>query len=122
MALTWTLINDSRSNFGPSAIAQPAVASFGASDYVSGGYPVYAGQFGLTALLGVIPVGYSKVGSGAPGGYVWKYVTPAVAGPAASNPGFLVAQQQNGTTGPLVETASNTNFAGGTISVIAYGY
>lgn len=122
MSITWVLDNDSRQNFGPSGIVQPARAFFGASDYVTGGYPVFAQQFGMSSLKGIIPVGYSSTGSGAPGGYVWKFKTPALQGPAFTNPGNLVATQQNGTTGPLVETASNTNFNGGTMDVLVYGY
>lgn len=122
MAITWIEGADSRQNLGDSGIIQQNTATFSASDYVPGGYPVYAGAFGLSSIRGLWPVSYSANGAGFPGGYVWEYIKPAVAGPAATNPGYLKAFQQNGSTGPLVEVSVSSNFAGGNADFIAFGY
>jgi hypothetical protein len=96
------------------------------SDYPgSPGYPVFASAFGMSHLRGLIPLAYSALGGilGSPGGYVWQYIKPVLSGPAASNPGFLVALEQSGVSGSLVPvTGSNTNFAGGTIDFFGYGW
>lgn len=119
MSISWTINNDARADLGPENIIQKSTASFGSSDYVQGGYPVYPANFGLSAIRGLIPCSFSATGAGTPGGYEWVPVAPAVAGPAASNPWFLKSMQ---TGAPPTETASNTNFSGGTLGVIAFGY
>jgi hypothetical protein len=117
MSITWTEDTDSRFQPAPSVISQQNIASFGASDYVTGGYPVYPSAFGLSAIRALIPVGYSSIASGTPGSVIWEAISPAVAGPAASNPWYLKAL-----TDTFAETASNTNFSGGTLRVQAWGY
>jgi hypothetical protein len=123
MAITINEEGDGRNNLGMSGILQWAGASFSVSDYPPGGYPNYPSQFGLSHIRGIMPMGYGAAGAGFPGGYVWEYVKPAVAGPAASNPGFLVALEQSGVTGSLVPvTGSNSNFAGANLDLLAYGW
>ena len=122
MSITWTQNFDSRSVLGPNSIQQVSTASFGASDYATGGYPAYPQNFGLSAIRGLIPTGYTASGPGAPGGYVWQAFKPAISGPAASNPWFIKAFQTASNGGQLIETASNTNFSGGMISWSASGY
>jgi hypothetical protein len=122
MSITWTIDNDSRQNLGPSGELVQARASFSASDYATGGYAVYPANFGLSSIRGLFAVGFSSIASGTPGGYDWAAVEPTTKGPAASNPWYLKSLSQNSTTGPLVETASNTNFASGTMDLVAFGY
>lgn len=123
MAITWTEDADSRQNLGISGILQQNSAAFGASDYAKGGYPVYASAFGLSHIRSLIPCAYSAYGPGTPGGYVWQYIKPAVSGPAATNPGFLVALEQNASaSNSLAEVAAGTNFNGGTLDALAFGY
>jgi hypothetical protein len=117
MSITWTENSGSRAMLGPDVQMQQNVASFGASDYVAGGYPVYPSAFGLSSIRALIPVGFSSSAAGAPGSAIWEAIKPAVAGPAASNPWYLKAL-----TDVLADTASNTNFAGGTMEWMAIGY
>ena len=119
MSITWTNDGDGRSNLGPSVILQAARASFGASDYVPGGYPVYAGAFGLSTLRGLIPLAYQ----GTTSGYVWEYIRPTIAGPAVSNPGYLKVYGSGASSGGvLTEVSASSNFSGGTADFAAYGY
>jgi hypothetical protein len=124
VALTWTEDGDSRQDLGNSGIIQQNSATFSVSDYPGlPGYPVYASAFGMSHIRGLWPIAYTALGAGFPGGYVWQYVKPAVSGPAATNPGYLVPLEQNAQTGSLVPvTGSNTNFAGGGIDFLAYGW
>lgn len=122
MAITWQEDADSRQHTGPSGINQQNAASFGASDYIQGGYPVYASAFGLSHIRALIPCAYSASGTGTGAGYEWRYIKPLVSGPAVSNPGFLKAFQQNGTTGGLVEASASSNFSAGTIDFMCFGY
>jgi|FreactTroBogLake_1042271.scaffolds.fasta_scaffold16914_2 hypothetical protein len=126
MAITWTEDADSRQNLGPSGIIQQNTAAFSVSDYPGlPGYPVYASAFGMSHIRGLIPIAYSSLENiaGTPGGYVWQYFKPAVSGPAATNPGYLVPLEQSGVTGALVPvTGSNVNFSGGTVDFVAYGW
>lgn len=117
MSITWTQTTDSRAMLAPSVIKQQNKASFGASDYVTGGYPVYPSDFGLSAIRALIPVAFSGFAAGQPGSALWEAISPAVAGPAASNPWHIVAL-----TDVFAESASNTNFAAGTMSWEATGY
>jgi hypothetical protein len=117
MSITWTEGADSRAMLGPENIQQQNKATFGASDYALGGYPVYPAAFGLAKIRALIPVGFSGFAAGQPGSALWEAIQPAVAGPAASNPWYLVAL-----TDTFAETASNTNFAGGTMDLLAIGY
>lgn len=120
MSITWT--EDAESQLrGTSAILQQNTASFGASDYVAGGYPVYPASFGLGAIRGLVVAGVSGTGAGTPGAVEWEAVAPATAGPAASNPWHLQAGY-HGTGNAWNESASNTNFSGGTLRVLAFGY
>jgi hypothetical protein len=121
MSITWTMDNDSRAMLGPSATVLQATASFSASDYVTGGYPVLPSAFGLGSIRCMLEAGSTSNAVGYPGGYEWNPVAPSVAGPAASYPWYLQALRQNGTTGPLVETESNTDFSGGTLRVLVFG-
>jgi|SRR5579863_2056645 len=114
MAIIWTEAADSRQNLGPSGIIQENVANFGASDYPAGGYPTPPAAFGMGRIRALIPCAYT----GAALGYVWEYdntIQPI---------GRLRVYQQNGTTGALVETASNTDFSasGGSVRLLAFGY
>ena len=120
MSITWTEKPDSRVMLGPQNEQEQSKASFGASDYVTGGYPVYPANFGLSSIRALIPVGFSSVAAGTPGSQDWVAVQPAVAGPAASNPWFLKAGYFG--AGGFTETASNTNFGAGTMDVLAIGY
>ena len=124
MSITWTEDADSRQNLGPSGIIQQNTATFSVSDYQVGGYPIYASAFGMSHIRSLIPCGYGGgIGAGYPAGYVWQYLKPAVAGPASSNPGYLIALEQNGLTGSLAQvSASNANFAGGSLDLLAFGY
>ena len=119
MSITWVVEGDARHDLGPNGILQKARASFGASDYVTGGYPVFPQNFGLSAIKGIWPIGFTATGAGTPGGYEWVPVEPAIGGPAATNSWFLKSMQ---TGAPPTETASNTNFNGGSMDVLAYGY
>jgi hypothetical protein len=122
MAITWTENAESRAMLAPSVQMQQNLATFGASDYATGGYAVYPSAFGLSAIRALIPVAFSATAAGTPGGYVWQAVKPSTAGPAATNPWYLRAMRQTAATGPLVETASNTDFSGGTADFLAIGY
>jgi len=124
MSITWTENADSRAVLAPSVIMQQNKASFGASDYVNGGYAVYPSAFGLSSIRALIPVAFSASGAGNPGGYVWEAIAPATAGPAATYPWYLRAFQQTSATGPLVEpaTSASCNFNGGTMDWMAIGY
>jgi hypothetical protein len=117
MSISWKMNNESRAMLAPSVIIQQATASFGASDYVTGGYPVYPSAFGLSAIRALVPVAFSATGSGTPGSVIWEAIQPAIYGPAASNPWYLKAL-----SGLTTETASNTNLSGGTIDFMACGY
>lgn len=117
MSITWTENAESRAMLAPSVIKQQNKATFGASDYVTGGYAVLPSAFGLSAIRSLIPVGFSAYGAGTPASVIWIAVAPAVAGPAASNPWHIVAL-----TDTLAETASNTNLNGGTMDWVAEGY
>ena len=117
MSITWTQNTDSRAMLGPSVQLQQNKASFGASDYVLGGYAVYPSAFGLAVIRALIPVGFSSIAAGTPGSVIWEAIQPATAGPAASNPWYLKAL-----TDVFAETASNTNFAGGTADFMALGF
>lgn len=124
MAITWSEDADSRQNLGIGGIIQQNTASFGVSDYQVGGYPIYASAFGMSHIRSLIPCGYGGgVGAGYPAGYVWQYLKPAISGPSATNPGYLIALEQNGASGSLVPvTGSNTNFGGGTLDLLCFGY
>ena len=118
MSITWTEQADSRADLGPGVIMQQNTASNSASDYVTGGYPVYPSAFGLSSIRALIPVGFSSTAAGTPGSVVWVAIKPSTLGPAASNPWYLKALTASNWT----ETASNTNFANGTMDWIAAGY
>ncbi len=120
MSITWTEEAESQLR-GTSAILQQNTASFGASDYVTGGYPVYPASFGLSAIRSLWIGGVSATGAGTPGSVEWEAVAPAVAGPANSNPWYLKAGY-HGTGNVWNESASNSNFSGGTLRVLAFGY
>lgn len=117
MSITWTINGESRAMLGPSVIMQQNKASFGASDYVTGGYPVFPKSFGLAAIRSLIPVSFSGFAAGQPGSALWEAISPAVSGPADSNPWHIVAL-----TDVFAESASNTNFAAGTMSWEAKGF
>lgn len=53
MSITWTTQADSRQNLGFSGIIQPMRMTFGASDYLTGGYAVTPGQFGFGRIHGL---------------------------------------------------------------------
>lgn len=110
MAITWTEDADSRRNLGDSSIQQVNTAAFGVSDYVLGGYSVVPGSFGMSHIRGLIPIAYT----GNTGSVTWAYQKPAVAGPAASNPGFLKAYGDGGPTVGAVatEVSASSNFTG----------
>ena len=120
MAIIWTEDADSRQNTGPSGIQQQNGASFGASDYVPGGYPVYASAFGLSHIRALIPCAYT----GTAGAYTWAYIKPAISGPSATNPGYLKVYGDGGPTSgaPSVEVSASTNFQSSTVDFMAYGY
>jgi hypothetical protein len=118
MSITWTIQSDSRADLGPSVIMQQNTASNSASDYVTGGYAVYPSSFGLGSIRALIPAGFSSSSSGAPGSAVWEAIKPSTLGPAATYPWYLKVL----TASNMAETASNTNFAGGTQDWIAIGY
>ena len=122
MSITWTENGDSRAQLGPSVEMQQNKATFGASDYATGGYAVYPSAFGMSAILALIPVAFSSAAAGTPGGYVWAAIKPTTGGPAATYPWYLRALRQTAATGPLVETASNTDFSGGNMDWMAIGY
>ena len=112
--LTWTEDADSRQDLGPSGIIQKNTATFNLSDYPMGGYPIDPHAFGMARIRSLIPCGMT----GAARGWEWEYNN-------SQQPiGHLQAYGQNATTGPLVETASNTDFSanGGTLSLLAFGY
>ena len=117
MSITWTENGDSRAMLGPNVTLQQNKASFGASDYVTGGYAVYPSAFGLGAIRALIPVSFSGFAAGQPGSALWEAISPAVSGPAANNPWHIVAL-----TDVFAESASNTNFTGGTMDWMAIGY
>lgn len=111
MSITWTEDAESRFVAGPSAIMQENVASFGASDYVTGGYFVDPKWFGLARIRGLWPVG----ANGGALGYMWVY------NPSASN---LMAYQQSASNGVFAQTASNTDFSNnsGSLRLLAFGF
>jgi predicted permease len=111
MSITWTEDSDSRANLGPGAIMQQNSASFGASDYVNGGYLIVPAAFGLSrirALLAVAATGNAL-------GYVWNYNASASS---------LISYQSSASNGQFVQTASNTDFSGngGSLKLLAFGY
>jgi len=112
MAITWTENADSRQNLGDSGIVQVNTATFGFSDYPSGGYPVYAGAFGLSYITSLIPTAYS----GTALGLLFEYQKPAVQGPAATNPGFLRLYSGN------TEVSASNNILNATVDFLAFGY
>ena len=123
MSISIKVDGDSQQNLGPSGVIIQGTASFSVSDYPAGGYPIIPSQFGLGHIRGLIPYAYSAAGAGNPGGYVWQYIKPVISGPAATNPGFLIALEQNGQTGSLVPvTGSNTNFGAGNLDLLVYGW
>lgn len=122
MAITWTIDNEGRADLGQSGILQAVVGTFGASDYVTGGYPIYAKDVGMSSIRGIIPSGFSSFGAGNPGGYVWEAQSPSTPGPANTYPWYLRALEQSAATGPLVEPSASTSFAGGTIRLLVNGY
>lgn len=117
MSIIWTEAGDSRAMLGPSTTIQENIANFNVSDYPAGGYPVPAQNFGMSRIRALIPCGYT----GAARGYVWEYDTTGLANQPPL--GVLRVYQQNGTTGALVETASNTDFSalGGSVRLLAFG-
>src|SRR5665213_1888115 len=117
MSITWTENAESRAMLGPSVQLQQNKASFSASDYVAGGYAVYPSDFGLSAIRALIPVGFSATGVGTPATCLWVAIQPTTKGPAATYPWHLKAL-----TDVFAETASNTNFAAGTMDWMAIGY
>lgn len=112
MAITWSEDADSRQNLGISGIIQQNTASFSLSDYPVGGYPVYAGAFGMSHIRSLIPCGYT----GSALGLLFEYQKPAVSGPAATNPGFL--RLYNGGT----EVSASNNIIGATVDLLAFGW
>lgn len=124
MALTFKIIADSRVHLGMSVIQQPAVLTPAASDYPTGGYPMYsssgsapdnAGQpFGLGNLTGLVVQGYT----GTAIGYEWRYNRTTcklqVFGIAVATAGATIYA--------LTEVAANTDLSGGTVKVSAVGY
>jgi len=126
MAITWTQNNDSLAQLGPSVMVKQTLATFSVSDYVTGGYAVYpAAAFGFSAIRALLPVAFSAAGAGTPGGYLWEAIKPAVGGPAASNPWYLRAFQQNAqssTSNPFTEVPPGTNFASGNMDFMGFGY
>lgn len=112
--LNWTEDADSRQQTGPSGLWQKNTATFNLSDYPTGGYPVTPAAFGLSRIRSLI------LGSatGAALGYLWEYDN------SQQPVGYLKAMGQTAATGPLVETASNTDFSanGGSIGLLAFGY
>lgn len=111
MSIIWTEDADSRAMLGPGVEMQQNTATFGASDYVTGGYPVPPNAFGLSRIRGVAVVG--RTGNAL--GYDWQY------NPSASS---IIPYQQSASNGPLVQSASNTDFSGnsGSLRVLAFGY
>lgn len=107
--LNWTEDADSRMDLGPSGIIQKNVATFNLSDYPKGGYPINPQAFGMSRIRALIPCAFT----GAAEGYEWEY-------DVSSQPiGTLKAL-----TGPVTETASNTDFSAnnGSIGLLAFGY
>lgn len=122
MSITWTENAESRQNLGMSGVIQQNTASFSASDYVKGGYPVYAGAFGLSEVRSLIPAAYSAYGPGTPAGVVWRYITPNPGGNSFTNPGFLVALEPGASNAAFVEVSASSNFSAGNVKFLAYGY
>jgi hypothetical protein len=115
MSITWTEVADTRANLGPGAgLTQSNVAVFSVSDYPTGGYPINPQAFGMVRIIDLIPSGYT----GAARGFVFEYDK------TTQPTGNLVAYEQNGSTGALVQTASNTDFSasGGSLQLRAFGY
>jgi hypothetical protein len=114
MSITWTEIADSRGNLGPSLVTQSNKATFNVSDYPTGGYPVNPQTYGMVRINDLIPSGYT----GAARGFVFQYDK------TTQPTGNLKVYEQNGTTGALVETASNTDFSAsnGSVQLLAFGY
>jgi hypothetical protein len=111
MAITWTEDTDSRADLGPSTIQQQSLATFGASDYVTGGYFVDPQWFGLRRIRGAVVTGLS----GNALGYLWQY------SPSASS---LYAYQPGASNTAFEQTASNTDFSGngGSLRLLAFGF
>lgn len=108
MALTWKEDAESRQDLGFSGIIQMNTASFSLSDYTASGYAVNPVAFGLAAIRGLIPIGYT----GTAVQYAWVY-----------NATFktLEVLQGNG-TGPLAQVSVGTDLSGGTVRLLAYGF
>ena len=117
MSITWTENAESRAMLAPSVQMQQNLASFGASDYVAGGYPVYPSAFGLSTIRALIPTGFSSSAAGTPGSVIWEPIKPAISGPAASNPWYLKALNDT-----LAEVSASNNISGGTMDWLAMGY
>lgn len=107
MAITWTEAGDSRQNLGPSGIIQQNKAAFSASDYTTGGYAIAAAAFGLGRIRGLFVAG--QTGTTEP--YLWVYDN-------STNPGQLKAF----VTSTGAQAAASTDFSGGTLTLLAFGF
>lgn len=109
MSMSLKETGEGRGNIAPSFIIQPATASFSASDYPTGGYPVTGAPVGLGYVRGMIPAGYIGTASN----YLWEYVPSAVT-PGTGN---LLVQSAPGT-----QVAANTDLSGAMVAFQIVGF
>jgi hypothetical protein len=120
MALTFTEIADSRQNIGPSMIIQLNIATPAASDYPTGGYPLYSsagsapnnvGQpFGMGYLYGCDII----ASTGTAAAYSWAFNRTT---------GKMQVFGTGASAGAaLQEVAAATDLSGGTVTMCAFGF
>jgi len=107
-----------------SSIIQENIITPAASDYPTGGYPMYAGsgsapnnagqQWGFGALRGVIAIGFT----GTAINYIWHYNKTTsklqVFGISVATAGATIYT--------LTEVAASTDLSGGTVSLLGWGF
>lgn len=114
MALTWKEDADSRQDLGMSGIIQCNVASFAASDYVTGGYPVAPSAFAFGYLRGLIQLAFTGTA------YLYSFKYNAATGKLQAFEAITGAASGD----PAVETEvpAGTDLSGGTVTFLAYGF
>lgn len=114
MAINFNAISDSRAHLSFSNILAFVIGTPAASDYVTGGYPVYSSagsapnnpgqQMGMGFVHGLTPIGYT----GTAINYIWLYNKTTCKLQVFSAPG--------------TEVAASTDLSGGTVSLMVFGY
>lgn len=115
MAATFTEVADSRQNLGMSGILAVVNVSFAATDYPTGGYPlVPANVGGMSRIIGATVIGLTSTALG------WNWQVNSATSTTTKT---LIAYGTGAAAGAVgQQAAAATDFSGGTVRLLVYGY